>query len=238
MTEGHSRALRSKIQSAIEQAQEERKREMFRQRVEIARSGIRQFEQKHIQEAVNLFYTYIRILEDWKRVPENGLTPANFDMQMDIHELLLLSGIYWDLAKLYDRTKTKERYNEFVVYLDKFVIFSKGMPFQALCSESMRKYISNDKAVHKEEFKKAYIRLTGSKCFIATEVMEHLDQGSFERLTRFRDERLMPTPPGRLLVRMYYRLSPMLAAALSKAPQSVRTFVASALDGISRHLGI
>ena len=234
MSENHSRALRSKIQSAIEQAQEDRKREMFRQRVEIARTGIRQFDQKNIQEAVNLFYTYIRILEEWKGVQEGGLMPSHFNMQLDIHELLLLSGIYWDLAKLYDRTKSKERYNEFAHYLDKFIVFSKGMPYQALCAESLRKYISNDKPIHKDDFKRAYVRLTGSKCFIATALMEHLTPEGFERLASLRDNRLAMHWVGRWLIAVYYRFSPPMAMLISFAPLSLRKKLGTALDRFAR----
>lgn len=239
MSENHSRALRSKIQNAIEQAQEERKRELFRQRVEIARTGIRQFDQKNIQEAVNLFYTYIRILEEWKGVHEGGLTPAHFNMQLDIHELLLLSGIYWDLAKLYDRTKTKERYTEFAHYLNQFVAFSKGMPFQSLCAESLRKYISNDKPIHKDDFKRAYVRLTDSKCFVATALMEEISGVGFVGLQNYRDEVLLPTFFGRLVVAVYYRVGPWLAALARRLPKAFRSRLGNFLDQIgTRHRSI
>src|SRR4051812_24538359 len=77
---------------------------MLRRRIELAQSGVRAFEEKRITEAVKNFRSYIRILEDWKGVPEGKLTPAHFDVTKDVAELLLISGVYWDLTKLYDRT--------------------------------------------------------------------------------------------------------------------------------------
>lgn len=48
-------------------------------------------------------------------------------------------------------------------------------------------------------------------CFIATAAYGDRDSASVRILREFRDEYLLPRSAGRLLVRMYYRLSPSLA---------------------------
>ena len=116
---GRGQALRDRIQAQIDQAAEAHRRELFRHRIELARGGVRSYALRRIPEAVRAFSTYIQILEDWKKVPEGGLTPALFDPKDDAAELLLISGVYWDLVKLYDRTKSAERYAEFMGYIEK-----------------------------------------------------------------------------------------------------------------------
>jgi hypothetical protein len=204
---------------------------MLRRRIELAQSGVRSFEQKKITEAVKNFHSYIRILEDWKSVPEGGLKPALFDITKDVPELLLISGVYWDLTKLYDRTKSPDKQREFHHYLEKYVLFSRGMPFQHVCLETMRKYISNEKPVHKAEFKNAYKLLGGgSTCFVATSLIDVCDERTLPRLRRFRDERLSRSAGGRAFIAWYYRNGPGLAATADRAPEWVREGLGKALD--------
>ena len=119
--------IRDNIQASIEQAEKERKQELFKRRLELAREGIALYEAKNLAEATKKLLQYIRILEDGKRIKPGELHPSQFDRKNDQGELLLISGVYWDLAKLYDRTKSKAREKDLKAYLNKFVLFSKGM---------------------------------------------------------------------------------------------------------------
>lgn len=211
---------------------------MLRRRIELAQSGVRAFSNHKITEAVKNFHSYLRILEDWKGVPEGKLTPAHFDVDKDVPELLLISGVYWDLAKLYDRTQSADKQREFLHYLEKYVLFSNGMKFQHVCLETMRKYIANDKPVHKAEFKNAYKNLGGnSACFVATSLMDVCDVDTLPRLRRFRDERLSASRGGRAFVRWYYRNGPGLAAAADRSPEALRRVMGKALDWLALGLG-
>jgi hypothetical protein len=208
---------------------------MLRRRIELAQSGVRAFENKKITDAVKAFHSYIRILEDWKGVPEGKLTPSHFDVKTDVAELLLISGVYWDLAKLYDRTKSADKQREFMHYLEKYILFARGMPFQHVCLETMRKYISNEKPVHKPEFKNAYKMLGGSSaCFVATSLMDVCDPDTMPLLRDFRDEKLARSAVGRAFIRWYYRNGPGLAAAADRAPLFVRRAMGRALDRLAR----
>src|SRR6478736_9329583 len=90
---------------------------MLRRRIELAQTGVRAFEAGKMADAVRNFHSYLRILEDWKGVGEGMLMPSHFDPKADVSELLLISGVYWDLAKLYDRTRGEEKKKEFQHYL-------------------------------------------------------------------------------------------------------------------------
>ncbi len=222
--------VRKKIEKSIEIAEEERKRKLQSLRLEAARTGIEAFKKRQIGEAVNAFHHYIQILEELKGVEEGKLSPANFDVKKDHQELLMISGIYWDLVKLYDRTKSKAKKKEFLHYMEKYIQFSKGMPFQPLCAESLRKYISSDKPVHRGDFTSAYRVLSVSRCFVATALLDVTHSTTLPRLQEFRDQTLKRSTFGRSMVTWYYRMSPKLAEKVIGYPYLLRKTLGLGLD--------
>ncbi|MGE0615187.1 MAG: CFI-box-CTERM domain-containing protein [Bacteriovoracia bacterium] len=232
--EAFSKNLRSKIKAQIDLAQEELKRDLFRRRIEVARQGIRSYEDGQITEAVKHFHMYLRILEEWKKVPEWGLTPGLFDMKADQAELLLISGVYWDMAKIYDRTRTESGQRDFRRYLEKYVLFSTGMPFQALCAEAIRKYSAFNKGKHKAAFKAAYKRLAVGKCFVATELYDELAPSTLPSLRDFRDETLARSRSGRAFTAWYYRHGEQIAEWVARKPAWFRSCLARILDWMAR----
>lgn len=228
--------IRTTIQKQITHAKEEVKRELFKTRLELARTGIKHYENKRIRDAVECFITYLKILEEWKKVPEGELLPSHFDKKEEKGEMLLLAGVYWDLAKLYDRTKSNTKRQEFKHYLDKFVIFSKATPFQGVSAESLRKYIVCNKPIHKEEFKNAYQRLKLGSCFIATELKDLIEPSTMNDLYRFRDDVLEKNPMGQQFIRIYYRMGPVIARGLHFAPASLRKTVAYFLTQLTKKI--
>jgi hypothetical protein len=233
---GNFGRLRSSIEKKIEQAKEERKRDMFRRRIDIARLGVVDYENKKFVEATKSFHAYIQILEEWKKVPPGGLTPSNFDKKLDIPELLLITGVFWDLVKLYDRTKGERAYKEFKLYLSKYVLFVKGMPFEGLCLETMRKYIQLDKPAHRADFKEAYKKMGGSKCFIAGALLDEIEVETIPALRRYRDERLSRSIQGRLFIFVYYAIGPGCAWIVERLPRHSRAALGFALNRLSRRL--
>ena len=231
---GNFGRLRSTIEKKIEQAKEERKRDMFRKRIDIARLGVADYENKKFVEATKSFHAYIQILEEWKKVPPGGLNPSLFDKKLDLPELLLITGVFWDLVKLYDRTKGERAYKDFKLYLSKYVLFVKGMPFEGLCLETMRKYIQLDKPMHRADFKDAYKKMGGTNCFIAGALLDETDVETIPALRRFRDEHLARRLSGRVFIRTYYRVGPVCAWIVERFPKSGRIALGLALDRLSR----
>lgn len=229
-----SKRLRDRIEASMERAEMERKKELFRRRVELARSGIVSYEQGKIKEAVKSFLTYLGILEEWKKVGPGQLTPAHFDLEKDIHEILLISGVYWDLAKIYDRSKNDAKVKDMHLYLNKFVTFSKGLSFQPVCAETMRRYIAAGKPVHRDTFIATYKEISKGKCFIATALLPDLNFNSYLILRRVRDETLLPTRLGTFFVKIYYSVGPSIAFILNRSPQKVREGISKILEAISR----
>jgi hypothetical protein len=230
-----SQALRDRIQAQIDQAAEAHRQELFRHRIELARGGVRSYSMRRVPEAVKAFHTYIKILEDWKKVPEGGLSPSNFDPKEDAAELLLISGVYWDLVKLYDRTKSAERYAEFNHYIEKYVEFTLGQTFRPLAAETVRKYMVADKPVHKKEFKELYKRLADSQCFVATALLDVQAEATTPLLRKWRDETLKFTHFGRAFIYIYYSLGlgHFLAELTERMPHWVRRAMGQLLDRIA-----
>ena len=231
-------ALRDRIQAQIDQAAEAHRKELFRHRIELARGGVRSYTLRRIPEAVKSFSTYLQILEDWKKVPEGGLAPSHFDPKEDAAELLLISGVYWDMVKLYDRTKSAERYAEFTGYIEKYIEFTVGQPFQPLAAETVRKYIVADKPVHKKEFKELYKRIADSKCFVATALVDFQHPRTTPVLRVWRDEVLRKHPLGRVLVFLYQdlRLGMIAAEITEHLPKQIRSRLGALLDRLAAYL--
>ena len=144
-----------------------------------------------------------------------------------------------DLAKLYDKTKTQDKFKEFAKYLEKYILFSKGMPYQALCAEAIRKYLKMEKALHKDAFKNAYKVMGGkTKCFVATSLMDVTLPITHFELRRFRDQVLKKNPAGRTFVAWYYRNGPQIARKMDQAPPWVRTASGAVLDQMAKLIQI
>ncbi len=225
--------VRDRLQAAAEKQIEDHKKELFRRRVDLARAGVRNYSLKKIPEAVKAFHSYLGVLEDWKEVGEGGLHPGLFDREKDMSELLLISGVYWDLMKLYDRTKSPERYQDFLHYTQKFVDFTFGLPFQSLAAETLRKYMVTGKPVHKKEFESTYKRLANTKCFIATALVLQTEPDTLPVLRSYRDQILLSHSFGRFCVKVYETVSPRIVPLIEVSPVAIKKLLGMLLDSFA-----
>jgi hypothetical protein len=229
---------RKHIQQKIDQAEQAKKLELQRRRIEIAGKGVAAYAKKDTVNAALAFKSYLSILEDIKGAPNGGLSPTHFDKKKEIAEMVLITGVLWDLIKLYDRTQTPDKYKEFQAYMSKYIAFARGMPYQTMCAETLRKYIRDKRAVHMNEFKDAYKMIKNNKCFIVTELEPETRFETLPRLREFRDEVLKKNPHGRNFVAWYYRKGPTMATKLSGMPNTGRFLIAKTLDLIATVLQI
>jgi hypothetical protein len=232
------RKVREQIEAKIQRAKEEQRREMLQRRIDLARTGLKFYDEKKYKEAVQNFNTYLGVLEDWKGVSPGELTPRHFDAKKDVLELLLINSVYWHLCRLYDRTRGKRGNADFHSFMRKYIQFTKGMSFQPVASEALRKYILTNKAAHMKEFKGAYKEITGNKCFIATSLMDLLHDETPLRLRLYREQKLRPHLAGRALIFTYERVSPPIAWCLDRSPQTVRRKCAHMIERIASAVGV
>jgi hypothetical protein len=224
-----SSRAKKKVKAHLDKVERERYTTMFQRRMELARNGSILFKKERYKEAVESFYRYLDILERWKKVKPGSLQPNQFDHKKDVAEMLLLTGVYWDLARLHDQFSKKD-ISRLKSYLAQFVLFSKGMPYEHVCGELVRKYLINGNPKNRKLFKEVHVKLGGGKCFIATAVEDHCAPVTVPTLRQFRDEKLLPNFFGRIFVRVYYRLSPPLALLILKMPDGVQKKIARGFD--------
>lgn len=227
-----SEVLRQQLEGQAARAKEEHKRELFKKRLEMARAGVTAYEAGQMGEALKYFMWYLKILEEFKGVKPGGISPSHFDRKTELPEMIMISGMFWDLAKIYDRKRAPKKADkrEYKTYLDKYVLFSRGMPHQTLSAEALRKYVILDKAIHKSEFNAAYKSLSNEKCFVATSLADHTMEETPLLLRDFRDQVLRKLSVGRFFILWYYRQGPGIARFLDKKPEWMRVTVARALD--------
>jgi hypothetical protein len=145
----------------------------------------------------------------------------------------LISGIYWDLVKIFDKAKTDEKQKDFRTYMEKYILFANKMPFQHICAESLRKYIALGKASNVLEFKNAYKILGNSKCFLVTSLIDLIDTNTLSEFWMLKDK-LESTKVGSLLARFYYWFAPKIVPCLDKSPFLVRKTISRLFDFLAR----
>lgn len=187
----------------------------YQGRITVARQGQEASASGDYLNAVKYYNKYLKILADIKDVEESALSPAQFDVDKELSELLLISHIYWDLCKIFDVTTHLE--TEFKKCLFKFVEFTHGFKYQVVNAEMLRKYIRKDRLIHKKEFREAYKRIfiASRKCYIASMIY---GESSMETqiLRRFRDQYLAPHFLGQMFINYYYSISPNLCQKAQK----------------------
>lgn len=214
-----SHKVRKTIQEAFERRQEQLQMQAWQKRMATARRATDLYEAGKYSESLRALLEYVAILERRYGVAPGGLSPGLFDPVKEGHEVLLLAGIYWDMAKIYDRIKNRR--GEMRHALNKFVEFSVDRPHLILASEGMRRYINSDKCVNRIDFNNTHriLRSRLAKCFIASAVFGPTSPEVLA-LREFRDRRLMKSAAGRALVEAYYRLSPPIAETLYRTPSA------------------
>lgn len=198
----------------------------YQQRITLVRLGKAAYAKNDFANAIKNYQNYLNIISEVKNVAEPQLRPEHFDKKKESSEMMLISQIHWDLAKVFDFSP--KMHNEFKKSISKFVAFSKGMPYQVVNAEILRKYIERGRIKNKADFKNAYkqIYVVSKRCFIAE--FSFGEDPRVEILRNFRDEILLDSTLGQKFVINYYTFSPKLINRLSKnsfVKQSIITLV-------------
>lgn len=231
-----SNKVRKSIQEAFERQEEIRRREQWKKRIDVAKKGIKQYDESRVADALRTFREYLSILETRFSVAPGGLHSGLFDKKKEAGEILLVAGIYWDMAKIYDHMKGKQP--ELRQCLNKFIEFSVNRPHVILSSEALRRYLASKKAINEVDFKAAQSVLHShlTKCFIATAVFGPRSE-EVAAFQAFRDEVLAVSLAGRAFIRAYYLVSPTVMAAILRSPK-LASLLRAPLRAIYRAIAI
>jgi hypothetical protein len=235
MSEKMSGRSRSKIQESIDKARAAQRLDIYKKRIDFAKQGIKAYEGARNAEAIKHFSTYLKILEEWHETNTGGLTPSFFNAKKDVAEMLLINGVYLMLMKIYDRNKDVNR-KEFQHALEKYIVFSKGMPYQSVAADNLRKFINHEKPIHRVELMNAAKMIGAGGCFIATALSKESAPETLPTLYAFRDHILVKSFWGRSFIKVYYYFSPPIAHWLERQSLFTRKPLANGLDFFAKLL--
>jgi len=183
----------------------------FGQRITIARQGRDAYLGKDYVTASKKYNEYLIILSETNDLEDIfQLSPTMFDSKTQVTEMLLISHIYWEMARIHEMTpKLTITYQK---CLKQFARFTSNQPYQVLNAEMLRKYIKkNAKTSHQIGHLNAtysQIFVESKKCYIATHCYG-TDHQITNQLRLFKAE-LLKWPTGLFLIRSYYQHSSKL----------------------------
>jgi hypothetical protein len=207
---------RGSVIHAQEKAKEQKKIMLWKSRVGMIKRARQLMGEKAFSEAAVQYEKYLRILEVVFDAKPGELTPEHFKDFARTEELTVMASVYWDLLRIYDTSpKYGDRMNAAANKLTQFLRFTPIYPDIIRKAESFAKAAKNPNIINK--FVKDASN-NKSKCFIASSAFANPYSEEVIVLQLWRDYTLMNSRPGRLFVRFYYVISPLIAKALDVIP--------------------
>lgn len=181
-------------------------RHKYENRITVARYGKESLDAGDYGNALKKFMDYLHIMAEIKEVKDAyDLRVGMFDSKRELTEMLMISHIFFEMARLYDAVPKFQ--SDVHKCLEQFVHFTANQPYQVVNSEMVRKYLKKSNFKNPDTFRNAYqqIYVQSKKCYIVT-----FCYGNEHAITRecreFKDWLLQFTW-GQHLVRHYYRIS-------------------------------
>jgi hypothetical protein len=175
----------------------------FEHRITVARFGKESMDAGNYANALLKYNEYFRIMADVKQVKDAySLTPKNFDPKKDLSEMLMMSHLYFEMARIYDASP---RFTEEAKKcVDQFVLFSIDQPYQVINSELARKSLRKRSFKNPKFFRDAYeqIFVKSKRCYIVT--FCYGDTHPITNQYRQLKDLLLEYKAGQELVRIYY----------------------------------
>lgn len=175
-------------------------------RITNVRQGKEAFAKGDFVTAIRRYTEYLETVAEVNRIPNiYEIRPVHFDKNKNVTEMLMISHLYFELAKVYDATGKFEE--DVKKSLEQFVLFSANQPYQVVNSEMCRKHLRKFKFRQQQVFFDAYqqIFVKSRKCYIATHCFgeEHPTTQKLRALKSWLEKR----PGGLTLIDWYYRTS-------------------------------
>lgn len=183
----------------------------YEQRITIARQAREAFFAKDYITASKKYNDFLAVHAELNEIEDvYKLSPAMFDPKKNVAEMLLISHVYWELARIHEMAPKLQ--GTFQKALSQFVKFSINQPYQVLNSEMLRKYIKKNKRTSVQigslNTALSQIHIQSKKCFIATECFGS-DHPVTKQLRVFKED-LIRWPFGVKFIEFYYNCSSQL----------------------------
>ncbi len=177
--------------------------QLYQNRFKLLRRGQEYSQNNNVPKATEYYRRYLSTLAAYFGIKEAQLTPKLFDPKKDLAELLLISHVYWDLAKSYDRSNNLHQ--ESVRCLNQFVKFTTGYKYQHVNARMLKSFIKKKSAYHPKTFKETYeqIQVESKGCFIASDIYGSNDPKT-QRLRHLK-QKIQRWPLGTKFCELYYQ---------------------------------
>ena len=205
------------MRSVIDMAEEKQSEvivKLYQNRFKQLRLGHECYKKGNLAKSVEYYSNYLSILAQFFNTKENDLNPHLFDRKKDAGELLLISNVYWSLAKVYD--KKPKFHHHATKCLNQFLKFTQGYNHQYANARMLKNYIAKGKAKNAKEFKLVYekIKINSRTCLVSTYCFGY-DSPVTQQLRLLRED-LSETCTGRAGIKFYYKHAPSLVAFLDR----------------------
>lgn len=178
-------------------------------RITITRHGKEAFDNGEYAIALSRYREYLQVVAEVKECSDiYALRLSHFNPQQDLTEMMMISQIYFELARIFDAVPKYSA--EVSKCLEQFLHFTINQPYQVINSELLRKYLKRSKFKNHDIFRQHYLQIAiqSKKCYIVT-----FSLGSDHQVTQdcreFKDW-LLAYQLGQALVRYYYLHSSVL----------------------------
>ena len=197
-----------------ETQEQKRISDFYKNRLKILKKARDFSHNQEIQKAVDHYSKYLNALALWKGTTENKLSPSHFDKEQDLGELLLISHVYWDMAKAYDRNANLQR--EVERCLRQFCNFTIGFKYQYANAQVVKKFIKKPVVRNKKAFQTTYerVQIRTKGCYVSSYSFGG-DHPVTLHLRCFRDTFLIENRLGFAVCEFYDRYSPHLVTFLT-----------------------
>lgn len=178
-------------------------------RITITRFGKEAFDNGEYAIALGRYKEYLQIVAEYKEAGDMySLRLSHFDPQRDLTEMLMISQIYFELARIFDAVPKYRP--EIYKCLEQFLHFTINQPYQVINSEVLRKHLKRSRLKNYDIFREHYqqIAIQSKKCYIVT-----FSLGTTHPVTqhyRQLKEWLLQYSWGQEVVRFYYLHSSVL----------------------------
>ena len=197
-----------------ERAKDMKKKRLWQNRVALVRNGHTLMKNNLHSEAAVSYEKYLRLVEMVFNCGPAQLTPEMLKEAAKTAELTVITGVYWDLVRIYDSSdKYGGRQKIAARQLAKFVSYTP------IFGDLVKKAQSFMKTARHPEVIKSFLvasKAQRTRCFVATSAFESPLADEVVFLRDFRDQKLKSHSLGRTFVFYYYKISPSVACFLDK----------------------
>ena len=204
------------------EAREEREKMLilkhkFENRITVAKFAKESLDAGDYASALQKFVEYMDIMAEVKKVRDfYALKTSHFDPKSQITEMLMISHIYFEMARIYDAVP---KYAEDAKKcLEQFAHFSANQPYQVVNSELIRKHLKKSVFKNRDAFQAAHdqIYVQSKKCYVVTFCYGN-EHARTQEFRAFKDW-LLNYQSGQELVRLYYNYSSVAVSKWEKSP--------------------